>query len=154
MILIAHRGNLSGPNPQKENSPDYIDAAIKAGYSVEIDLRVAGHELYLGHDNPDYVIDYDFLINRKDKLWVHCKNAQALAYCLRYNINCFFHNTDDYTMTSFGYVWAYPGLPKAGNLCISAVPDTVMTKEEVLEQGYFGICTDYVLAYSEIINSK
>jgi hypothetical protein len=38
MILIAHRGNLDGPNPSMENHPDYIDAAINAGFHVEVDL--------------------------------------------------------------------------------------------------------------------
>ena len=29
MILIAHRGNISGPNPEMENNPLYIDKAIE-----------------------------------------------------------------------------------------------------------------------------
>ena len=154
MILISHRGNISGKNPKLENTPAYIDAAIKLDYSVEVDVRVINSEIFLGHDGPDHEVEPDFLLNRKDHLWIHCKNTEALTYCLKHNLHCFYHNTDDYTMTSFGYVWSYPGLPKAGTLCISAVPDTVMTKEEVLEQGYFGICSDYVLEYTEIINSK
>jgi len=28
MKLIAHRGNINGPNPEKENHPDYINTAI------------------------------------------------------------------------------------------------------------------------------
>ena len=36
MILIAHRGNLKGPNPDKENKPDYLEFAINKGYDVEI----------------------------------------------------------------------------------------------------------------------
>ena len=38
MILISHRGNIDGRIPEKENHPNYIDAAIKAGYDVEVDL--------------------------------------------------------------------------------------------------------------------
>ena len=34
MILIAHRGNTSGPNPEKENNPQYVDKAIDSGYNV------------------------------------------------------------------------------------------------------------------------
>ena len=39
MILIAHRGNIDGPNPEMENNPQYIDKAIDSGYNVEIDVR-------------------------------------------------------------------------------------------------------------------
>jgi hypothetical protein len=30
-MLIAHRGNLHGPNPAEENKPAYVDAALAAG---------------------------------------------------------------------------------------------------------------------------
>ena len=39
MKLIAHRGNVYGPESDKENSPDYIDKSISMGYDVEIDVR-------------------------------------------------------------------------------------------------------------------
>ena len=38
MKLISHRGNLEGPNPERENHPDYIYGALQAGYDVEIDV--------------------------------------------------------------------------------------------------------------------
>ena len=38
MILISHRGNLNGPKPDQENSPNYINNAISKGYNVEIDV--------------------------------------------------------------------------------------------------------------------
>ena len=28
MILIAHRGNLNGPFPEKENHPNYIEGGV------------------------------------------------------------------------------------------------------------------------------
>jgi len=37
-IFIAHRGNIGLANSKKENSPEYIDEAIKAGFDVEIDV--------------------------------------------------------------------------------------------------------------------
>ena len=39
MKYISHRGNLNGPISRDENNPFYIDAAIFAGYEVEIDLK-------------------------------------------------------------------------------------------------------------------
>ena len=60
MILISHRGNLSGPNPNRENSKEYILEALDKGYSVEIDVWLVKDKIYLGHDNPEYEINIDF----------------------------------------------------------------------------------------------
>ena len=38
MILIAHRGNVNGKNPERENTIEYIEEAIKKGYHCEIDI--------------------------------------------------------------------------------------------------------------------
>ena len=56
MIFISHRGNLDGLNPDRENSPEYIDEAIKLGFDVEIDVRTKDGELWLGHDEPQYKV--------------------------------------------------------------------------------------------------
>jgi hypothetical protein len=42
-IWIAHRGNTRGPNPEKENHPDYILQAIREGFDVEIDVWMFTH---------------------------------------------------------------------------------------------------------------
>ena len=57
MILISHRGNISGENPEKENHPEYIDKAISLGYDVEIDVWDDSGKIVLGHDVPQYEID-------------------------------------------------------------------------------------------------
>lgn len=38
MKIISHRGNLNGPSPKTENTPEQIDFALKKGFDVEIDL--------------------------------------------------------------------------------------------------------------------
>ena len=48
MILISHRGNINGRIPDLENSPDYIDAAIKLGYDVEVDVWFYNDSFFLG----------------------------------------------------------------------------------------------------------
>jgi hypothetical protein len=47
MILIAHRGNLNGPNKESENMPDYINIAIEKGFYVEIDVWLINNKLFL-----------------------------------------------------------------------------------------------------------
>ena len=65
MILISHRGNFKGRNPEKENHPDYIKDAIERGYHVEVDVWVNNGIFYLGHDEPQWRVDVDFLRNPK-----------------------------------------------------------------------------------------
>ena len=38
MILISHRGNITGKQPELENDPNYIRAALDENYDVEIDV--------------------------------------------------------------------------------------------------------------------
>jgi hypothetical protein len=51
MILISHRGNINGKQPDKENHPLYIFEAIKQGFQVEIDVWFIDGKFKLGHDN-------------------------------------------------------------------------------------------------------
>ena len=152
MKLIAHRGNLTGKQPDLENSPAFIDAAISKGYDVEIDLRTDDDQkIYLGHDSPDYLIDISFLSERKNFLWIHCKDRQALDIALQYNLNCFWHTTDDYTLTNNGTVWAYPGKLPTSFKSVMVLPEIFWTFEEIKKFKMFGICSDYVsyLDFSE-----
>jgi hypothetical protein len=142
MLLIAHRGNLSGPIPTLENSPNYIQQALHSGYSVEIDLRVKDDKFYLGHDYAQYPISEDFLLENKGKLWVHCKDNIAFTKALQLNLNCFWHNTDDYTMTSYGYVWCYPGKEPVGKMSVVVLPEQGPYR---LDKNWFAVCSDYVL---------
>jgi len=155
MNLISHRGNLDGPSPDSENHPETIVSAINEGFSVEIDLRWRDNKFYLGHDEPQYEIDSQFLLDNKNWLWVHCKEKKSFHEALKLRkLNCFWHDTDDYTMTSFGYVWAYPGKESVSSLCIAVMPERCWTPEDTLKKSFFGICTDEVHKYSEILNSK
>ena len=45
MILISHRGNLEGKQPEQENNPLYIYNALNKGYEVEIDVWYKDNEL-------------------------------------------------------------------------------------------------------------
>ena len=47
MIFIAHRGNISGIDKEKENSPDYLIKAINLGFDVEVDLRIIKNKIFL-----------------------------------------------------------------------------------------------------------
>ena len=157
--LIAHRGNLDGPNPEKENHPDYIHAAVKEGYEVEVDLWKVDNNLYLGHDSPQYRINEKYLnlVASAGFLWTHAKNIEALQYLTAFENmpvtrrwNYFWHQEDDYTLTSLHYIWAYPG-KKLTNNSICVLPERA--NYDTLElRSCKGVCTDFVYQYESLLN--
>ena len=157
--LIAHRGNLNGRIPEKENKPSYIIEAIDSGFDCEIDLRMdKKNRLHLGHDENQYRIEPDFLLEYSKNLWVHCKDRDSLNLMVtdekyRDAINYFFHITDDYTITSKGYVWAYPNKQMTDQNCVMVVLDQnaidiIAGKDLSSVANPFGICTDWVVKLS------
>ena len=145
MKLISHRGNINGPIEHLENNPDYIDIALSKGFDVEIDIWCNDNILFLGHDEPKYKIDFMWLVDRSTKLWVHCKNIDALMYfkkCIQ-PINYFWHQQDDVTITSQGFFWTFPGKQLTKN-SIAVMPE--------IENFYdinisYGVCSDVIKKY-------
>jgi len=147
MILISHRGNLDGPNPQQENRQQYLLDAVQRGYQVEVDVWFVQGSFYLGHDDPQYLIDSDFL--RNPQFWCHAKNIEALCEMKRLNeeqnfdIHYFWHQEDDVTLTSKGFIWAYPGKqPITGSIAV--MPEHYDDTLNVC----IGICSDFIITYT------
>jgi hypothetical protein len=144
MILISHRGNIDGPNLEKENDPEYILNALTLGFNVEIDVWYRHDRFYLGHDYPKYEINEDFLEN--DKLWCHAKDINSLFRMLfNKKINCFWHQTDDFTITSKGFIWTYPNKELTSN-SICVLPEKNNKTINDLMNCY-GVCSDFLLGY-------
>jgi hypothetical protein len=144
MILISHRGNINGRIEEAENRPDYIDDTIKLGYDVEVDIWFINHEWFLGHDEPQYKIDITWLEGRAHKLWVHCKNVEALEFLNKhqYEINYFWHQEDTATLTSKNFIWAYPGK--------QPIKNSIAVMPELFNDGLsscIGICSDFIAQY-------
>ena len=148
MKLISHRGNIDGKMESWENEPTYIDMAISQGYDVEIDIWLVDNILYLGHDEPQYGIDFRWIRDRINNLWIHCKNIETLVYMndINYDINYFWHQNDDVTLTNNNLLWTYPG-KKLTTISIAVLPEDVYVESE-LEQCY-GICSDYIKKYKK-----
>lgn len=145
MKLISHRGNIDGKIEANENCPDYILSALDSGYDVEIDVRKIKNEWYLGHDYPQYVINRKFL--NIPNLWIHTKNGDAFYELLKYKkLNVFWHNTDDFILTSKKFIWTFPNKQLYKN-SICVLP----------EKGYtgnikkcHGICSDFIKKYKNL----
>jgi len=138
MILISHRGNLNGPSIY-ENNPSHIQKCLSDGVECEIDVWKIQDTFYLGHDSPEHEVDFSFLTQKG--LWCHAKNLEVLSAMLKQNINCFWHQNDDFTLTSSGYIWTYPNKSVLAN---SIIVDNDPNWKEKNYQCY-GICSDYIL---------
>lgn len=134
MLIIAHRGNLNGPNRATENKEETIAAALAAGFDCEIDVWKVNDILWLGHDGPETETSIAFLEKHESKLWVHCKNLDALI-ALKDRFNCFFHDKDTYTLTSKGFIWGNIGSPTTEKVICVMPPGDIGT--------CLGVCTDY-----------
>jgi len=142
MKLISHRGNIDGPNLARENSPYYIMEAIAMGYEVEIDMWWIDERLYLGHDKPQYEVSDEWLEDKIDKLWVHCKNTELLNWIRSTELHYFWHENDTVTLTSKNYIWAYPGKQPIKN-SIAVMPE--LNNDNLTS--CLGICSDYINTY-------
>lgn len=149
MILIAHRGNINGRFESCENEPTYIDQAIREGFDVEVDVWLKSTEnfremLFLGHDEPQYGVGFRWFRDRISKLWIHCKNVEAVNYFLDcgYEFNFFWHQEDDITLTSKKYIWAYPGKQPIEN-SIAVMPE--IHNDDTSR--CIGVCSDFIDKY-------
>jgi hypothetical protein len=144
MILISHRGNLNGPNEDRENSPYYIMEAIDEGYDVEVDLWWVDGKVYLGHDKPQYEVSDEWLGERIDKLWVHCKNVESLNWIRNTSLHYFWHEQDTLTLTSKNHMWVYPGKqPIIGSIAV--MPE--IHNDNI--SNCWGVCSDFIKKYND-----
>lgn len=149
MILISHRGNLNGKIEEYENYPSYIESALNQGYDVEVDVWFVDGDWWLGHDEPQYMSSIHWLEERQDKLWMHCKNVEAVIELdsdnKHYNgFNYFWHENDTLTLTSLSFIWVYPGKqPIKGSIAV--MPE--IHSDDVSQ--CMGICSDYIENYKK-----
>lgn len=145
MKFISHRGNIETKIISEENKPEKIMLCIRSGYDVEIDVWYKNDDWWLGHDEPQYKVNADFLKN--PNLWCHAKNLNSFQKMLEYGIHCFWHQNDDYTITSKGFIWVYPN-KLLSQKTIAVLPEITNYSIENLKMCY-GICSDKIKYYKE-----
>lgn len=169
MIVIAHRGLLEGPNQELENRPDQIERALAMGFEVEVDVwftnephpvKGAPHVVptwWTGHDKPQYRVSQAFL--ERPSLWLHVKSYLAIPE-MTPQMHWFYHDQDDYTLTSKGYVWCHPrSMPFHNKPSVMVLPESHDLENGVTDPLEIGdnlrllwdsdicyVCTDYGLS--------
>ena len=145
MKLLSHRGNISGVNPELENSPEYIDQAL-VNYDVEIDIRYVNGDSMLGHDIGQYIVEESWLIDRSDKLWLHCKDYQSLSRLTDTPLKTFYHSVEACTtIRNASCVWCHDL-----NMCDANSIIPLLGKNELLLLKHlphvYAVCSDHVAA--------
>jgi hypothetical protein len=145
MILISHRGNTNGKFESYENEPAYVDKAISEGFDVEIDVWMVEGQLFLGHDIPQYGVSQLWFNDRYERLWIHCKNIEAMEWFnMIGGFNYFWHQEDTLTLTSMNVIWAYTGKqPIKGSIAV--MPEIYNDDLD----SCMGICSDYIQNYKK-----
>lgn len=148
MIVISHRGNLTGPS-SKENTleawKEFCELKITKNVVTycELDLWYHNGTYWLGHDQPVQGIDSGLLWDMAI-VW-HCKNFAACKHLSwQSEGHFFFHEDDPYTITSKGWVWAAPG-QQVNESTVIVCKDLESTIKTVREGKAMGVCTDYFL---------
>lgn len=138
-LIISHRGNVNGPDPEIENNPDWIFRLTCLGINVEVDVWHGGNgDFYLGHDEPVYRVQDDFLMN--PLLWCHAKNVEALLRMRSMGVLSFFwHENDEAALVSNGYIWT----------CDKSLADrtevVIVDKNRDHHIEKAGVCSDYII---------
>jgi len=80
----------------------------------------------------------------KSGIWCHAKTKSALEALNKISAHYFWHQEDDYTITSKGFIWTYPGKKLLDN-SICVLPELANYKEI----NCTGICSDFIQNYKK-----
>ena len=146
MIIIAHRGNLGGPDSANENRPEQVERALSEGFDVEVDVWLLDRDTpALGHDEPLYPVTWDFLL--RTSIWCHAKDLHALQELLALSLcrqpaHVFYHENDTATLTSKGWIWIY-GTHFPGRDAVCVLPE----QTGISPEDFPAVCTDFPKKY-------
>lgn len=146
MIFISHRGNTVGKS-DRENQPEYVSLALDGGYYVEIDVWKTCAGVFLGHDTPQYQVPFDFLYD--DKLLCHAKNLDAMFFLMERDVHYFWHQEDDYVLTSRSIFITHPRAElMPGSIAMLPEIKGMWTDKQLWSAS--GICSDEISRYRKV----
>jgi hypothetical protein len=157
--IISHRGNLTGPDSDKENTESYLIEALNMGFDIEFDIWYIS-KFWLGHDSPLKSFSTDTLLHwstmyMNQNFYVHCKNMWALEEMIKIskrNIIPFFHDVDQCILLKDNTIWVHPSAVHSSltrENCIAVYSTCKTVKYDINYdidfERFHGICTDYPL---------
>lgn len=142
-ILISNRGNTTGMNPLLENSIEYVQKALDAGFHVVVDTWLIGDKhLSLGAELPKSPVDCSFL--KDNNIICRAVNIETLEFLLNNSVHCFINGKDDHILTNGGLIWTAPG-KKITPRCIVTMPEWTLPEITMINSvPCAGICSDRI----------
>jgi len=139
MRLVSNRGNTTGPNPMRENSPAYILETLQKGFYVKIDVTVVDKVIFLG---AYFTVNLDFIQN--EKIICQASDGLTLHFLMSNQIHCFFQQKDNYSITTQGWIWTYPeNILTPLSICV--MPEWFLKDvQEASKLKCYGICSNYI----------
>jgi hypothetical protein len=68
-------------------------------------------------------------------------------------LNIFWHQEDNFTLTSQGYIWTYPGKQLTKN-SVMVMPEWSDPEFKNLNTDCYGICSDYISQIKKIYETR
>jgi hypothetical protein len=155
MLYISHRGNLDGMEPEKENSPEYVQAVLDKNYHVLVDTWLVGSSsLALGTRYPQYPVSLEFM--KAKGIIARAATVETLEFLMSNNIHCFLASHDEYTLTNGGLIWTRHGKKITGvQRCVIDMPEWYIPSFEKLAQtNAAGVCSDCIEEIKEVCDQS
>jgi hypothetical protein len=142
--LIAHRGNLNGPIPERENHPDYLVEALNCGVEVEVDVWVTDGKIFFG----EHEVGETFVYLISKDAWFNCKNPEAVEYFKTRNDGenyKYFYETDGgKIVSSTGHEWVEAPLDLEEEQSSEVIVLDLSEGHDYKYGEVFAVCTDFV----------
>lgn len=142
-ILIANRGNISGRQPEKENTPAYVQAALKAGYHACVDVIYHHGAFCLIAADRLITTPPSFFVN--PKIWSRAYDAMTLDALCGLGAHSLPNLIDGFTFTSAQFIWTLPGQPLSPRsiaVCPEEAPPNWFADCDIA-----GLCSNVVAEY-------
>ena len=108
-IIISHLGNINGRIPERENRLAYVQAALKAGWHVLVDVCFHNGGFYLTHDNGFDCVPPAFF--SKHRIWSRAVDPETLDALCNIGAHALVASNAPFTLTSAQFVWTLPCQP-------------------------------------------
>lgn len=142
-IVISHLGNTEGRQPEQENTPGYVQAALKDGWHVCVDVVYRrGGFFFL---TPAGLYSVPPALLSKQRVWCRAYDPDTVDALCGVGAHCFLHTSSVLTLTSAQFVWTpHPHVLAPRSIAVfpeQAPADWLDTGEPA------GLCTDEPLRY-------
>lgn len=142
-IIIAHLGNVRGPNVEQENRFAYVKKALDSGWHVCINVLFYSGGFLLPHASGFDPVPGAFL--SKQRVWCNATTPETLDALCNISAHCLCMDAAPYSLTSAQFIWTKPNYPLAER-AIAVFPEAAdaqwLTNFEPA-----GICSDFPFNY-------